>query len=77
MTGQKLFRLVVKGDQIISRELLLDRAGRVRDVKQGPDGLLYILLQNPTGNSPASGITNGNAGMVVRLVPTAPEPPSR
>lgn len=69
MAGQKLFRMVVKGEQILSRELLLDRVGRVRDVKQGPDGLLYILLQNPTGNTPASGITNGNAGMVVRLDP--------
>jgi len=71
MTGQKLFRLTVKGEEIVARELLLDRAGRVRDVKQGPDGLLYILLQNPTGNTPASGITNGNVGMVVRLVPVA------
>jgi glucose/arabinose dehydrogenase len=69
MTGMKLFRMVVKNDQILSRELLLDRVGRVRDIKQGPDGLLYILLQNPTGNTPASGMTNGNVGMVVRLVP--------
>ncbi len=69
MTGMKLFRMVVKNDQILSRELLLDRVGRVRDVKQGPDGMLYILLQNPTGNTPASGMTNGNVGMVVRLVP--------
>jgi glucose/arabinose dehydrogenase len=69
MTGQKLFRMVVKNDQILSRELLLDRAGRVRDVKQGPDGLLYICLQNPTGNTPDSGMTNGNVGMIVRLVP--------
>lgn len=69
MTGQKLFRLTVKGESIISRELLLDQAGRVRDVKQGPDGLLYLCLQNPTGNTPASGITNGNVGVIVRLVP--------
>ena len=69
MTGQKLFRLTVKGEDIVSRELLLDQAGRVRDVKQGPDGLLYLCLQNPTGNTPASGITNGNVGMIVRLVP--------
>jgi glucose/arabinose dehydrogenase len=70
MTGQKLFRMVVKNDQIISRELLLDRAGRVRDVKQGPDGLLYICLQNSTGNvETSSGIRNGDVGMIVRLVP--------
>jgi glucose/arabinose dehydrogenase len=69
MTGQKLFRMEVKNDQILSRELLLDRAGRVRDVKQGPDGFLYICLQNPTGNAADSGVTNGNVGMIVRLVP--------
>lgn len=69
MTGQKLFRMVVKKDEIVQQELLMDQMGRVRDVIQGPDGLLYILLQNPTGTPASTGIAAGDAGMVVRLVP--------
>jgi glucose/arabinose dehydrogenase len=69
MTGQKLIRMEVKDDTILSQETLLDQVGRVRDVVQGPDGLLYILLQNPTGTPASSGIAAGDAGMIVRLVP--------
>jgi glucose/arabinose dehydrogenase len=69
MVGQKLIRLVVKNDEIQQQELLMDQMGRVRDVIQGPDGYLYILLQNPTGTPAASGIAAGDAGMVVRLMP--------
>ncbi len=69
MVGQKLIRMVVKNDQILQQETLLDQVGRVRDVIQGPDGYLYILLQNPTGTPASSGIAAGDAGMVVRLVP--------
>jgi len=69
MVGQKLIRMVVKNDAIMQQETLLDQVGRVRDVIQGPDGYLYILLQNPTGTPASSGIAAGDAGMVVRLVP--------
>ena len=69
MVGQKLIRMVVKKDEIQQQETLLDQVGRVRDVIQGPDGFLYILLQNPTGTPASTGIAAGDAGMVVRLVP--------
>ena len=69
MVGQKLIRMVVKKDAIVQQETLLDHVGRVRDIIQGPDGYLYILLQNPTGTPASSGIAAGDAGMVVRLVP--------
>src|SRR5664279_704934 len=63
MVGQKLIRMEVKDDKILSQETLLDQVGRVRDVVQGPDGLLYILLQNPTGTPASTGIAAGDAGM--------------
>ena len=69
MVGQKLIRMVVKKDEIQQQETLLDQVGRVRDVIQGPDGFLYILLQNPTGTPASTDIAAGDAGMVVRLVP--------
>jgi glucose/arabinose dehydrogenase len=43
--------------------------GRVRDVITGPDGLLYVLLQNPTGAGTGLALSAATSGMVVRLVP--------
>jgi hypothetical protein len=35
----------------------------------GPDGLLYILLQNPTGRGTNLSLPSPSPGMVIRLVP--------
>ena len=44
LEGQALVRLILKGDRIVAEErLLLDRKMRVRDVRQGPDGAIYLL----------------------------------
>tara|TARA_B100000925_G_C22005468_1_gene473462 strand:- start:1098 stop:2222 length:1125 start_codon:yes stop_codon:yes gene_type:complete len=37
-----LERLVIKDKKVIKREKILDEIGRVRNVKEGPDGYLYI-----------------------------------
>jgi len=67
LTGQKLFRYEIKGRQITHQEILWDQFGRTRDVIMGPDGLLYILLQNATGTPMSTGAAT--PGMVVRLAP--------
>jgi glucose/arabinose dehydrogenase len=44
LEGQALVRLVLNGDRIVAEErLLLDRKMRVRDIRQGPDGGIYLL----------------------------------
>jgi glucose/arabinose dehydrogenase len=44
LEGQALVRLVLNGDRIAAEErLLTDRKMRVRDVRQGPDGAIYLL----------------------------------
>jgi aldose sugar dehydrogenase len=44
LEGQALVRLVLKGDRIVAEErLLTDRKMRVRDIRQGPDGAIYLL----------------------------------
>lgn len=44
LRGQSLFRLVLDGDRVTHQERLLTELGsRIRDVRQGPDGLLYLL----------------------------------
>jgi aldose sugar dehydrogenase len=41
---QALVRLVLKGDRVVAEErLLVDRNMRVRDIRQGPDGAIYLL----------------------------------
>ncbi len=37
-----LERLVIENKKVIKREKILDEIGRVRNVKEGPDGYLYI-----------------------------------
>jgi len=52
-----LVRLVLDGDQIIEQEIILpDMQKRVRDVRLGPDGLVYLL-------------TDSVDGQLLRLVP--------
>ena len=41
-------RLVLDGDRVVHEERLLEgRHGRIRDVRTGPDGLLYLLTDAP------------------------------
>ena len=40
-----LERLVIKNNKVVYREKLMDGIGRVRNVKQGPDGYLYIGVE--------------------------------
>ena len=67
LTGQKLIRYQIAGRKIAHQEILWDQYGRTRDVIMGPDGFLYVLLQNATG-APVS-TDAATPGMVVRLVP--------
>jgi len=43
---QMLVRLTLDEDKVTREERLLQGIGRVRDVRQGPDGLLYLLADN-------------------------------
>jgi glucose/arabinose dehydrogenase len=58
MPGRHLVRLVFDGERVAYEETLLaDRGWRIRDVRQGPDGALYIL-------------TDEDNGRVLRLTPS-------
>ena len=50
LSSQALIRLVVEEDKVVGEErLLTDRAARIREVVQGPDGALYLLTDGKTG----------------------------
>ena len=47
---KRLVRLVVENDRVTREEhLLTDRGQRIRDVRQGPDGALYIVTDEQNG----------------------------
>lgn len=43
---QYLERVVLDGNTVVSREKLLEGEGRVRDVREGPDGLIYVAIES-------------------------------
>ena len=47
---QYLDRIELQGGRVVAEHRLLEDVGqRIRDVRQGPDGLLYVLTDSPSG----------------------------
>jgi glucose/arabinose dehydrogenase len=44
-----LRRLEMEGDEVVKQEVLLEGMARIRDVRDGPDGYLYILTDEKNG----------------------------
>lgn len=50
LAGRALLRLVLEDDRVVHEErLLVGRGERIRDVREGPDGLLYLLTDEVDG----------------------------
>ena len=50
LRGQHLVRLELNGTRVVREQRLLQELGeRIRDVRQGPDGWLYVLTDAPDG----------------------------
>ena len=57
LRGEVLLRLTLEGERVVAEERLLASLGqRIRDVRQGPDGWIYVL-------------TDGKPGRLLRLQP--------
>lgn len=57
LAGQQLRRVVLEGRRVLEEEILLQgRIGRIRDLRLGPEGFLYLL-------------TDGDRGWLYRLEP--------
>lgn len=53
LAGQRLSRLTFEGHRSVSEEPLLEEElGRVRDVRQGPDGYIYLAIDDRSGQQP-------------------------
>ncbi len=58
LAQQKFLRVVIDGNKVTHTEEVFHGLGRVRDIKTGPDGMIYLALE-----------CIGKLGRVVRLVP--------
>ena len=47
--GEQLSRLTIDGHTILNEETLFQRMGRIRDVRQGPDGYIYLAIEDRRG----------------------------
>lgn len=56
-----LFRIEIKDNTFVKKELLIKDLARIRDVELGPGGNIYLLLEHASG------------GQLVRVVPVQPE----
>jgi glucose/arabinose dehydrogenase len=50
LMAHAMVRLVLEGDRVTGEEHLLEERGkRIRDVREGADGALYVVTDHPTG----------------------------
>lgn len=54
---QKVHRVTINGQKVAGEELLLERTGRIRDIRCFADGFVYVIYDEP--------------GKIVRLVPAS------
>ena len=59
LSGARVDRLTIEDGRVTGSETVFDGRGRVRDVRQGPDGYIYIALEQ----------RRGGATPIVRLEP--------
>ncbi len=58
LAGQKFLRLVIDEGRVTHTEEIFKNHGRVRDIKTGPDGMIYVAVE-----------CIGKLGKIVRIVP--------
>jgi glucose/arabinose dehydrogenase len=49
LSGEMVARLTLDGEVVVSEETLVHRMGRIRDVRQGPDGFIYVAIEDRSG----------------------------
>ena len=57
LKARSLFRIEIENNQFVRRETLFEGVGRIRDIEQGYNGEIYLLLEHKSG------------GRIVQLVP--------
>ena len=64
MGHEQLKRLILDNEKVVREEIIFHGLGRVRDIQTGPDGYIYLALQDA-----GSQLSSNSPGRIVRLVP--------
>jgi glucose/arabinose dehydrogenase len=67
LRGEGIVRVVLDGRRVVGQELVVTKYGRIRDVAEGPDGLLYFSTSNRDGR----GTPTSDDDRILRLVPVS------
>jgi glucose/arabinose dehydrogenase len=51
LVGEQITRITLEGGRSVRTEQILGGVGRVRDVRQGPDGLIYVAIESRSGGA--------------------------
>jgi len=66
LRGQRIIRVVLEDKKVVTQENLLEgKYGRIRDIAEGPDGLIYFSTSNRDGR----GSPTSDDDRIIRLVP--------
>jgi glucose/arabinose dehydrogenase len=57
LKARSLFRFEIRNNTLVNRETLLEGLARIRDIEQGFNGEIYLLLEHNSG------------GRIIKLVP--------
>jgi glucose/arabinose dehydrogenase len=49
LAGEQLGRVTLAGEKVLARETILPGVGRIRDIRQGPDGYIYLATEDRDG----------------------------
>lgn len=49
LVGEQLARVTIENNRVLNVEQLAQRLGRIRDVRQGPDGFIYVATEDRAG----------------------------
>jgi aldose sugar dehydrogenase len=66
LAGEQIARLVMDGRRVVSEETIFAGRGRIRDIRQGPDGYIYVAMDGPRGRAAPDGKL---VSVLVRLEP--------
>jgi len=49
LAGERLVRLAIQDNEVLGEMTVLDNLGRIRDIRQGPDGFIYLAVDSREG----------------------------
>ena len=49
MVGQRVSRLTLEGQRVVGEEVIVRQVGRIRDLRQGLDGFIYVVIDDEDG----------------------------